>query len=133
MSFLPAGRLDEAIENYRKALEIDLASAVVYLRLGQALRLQGADQANENYAEVTIAGSKLSYAYFEWGRALRNPKVSWMKLLIEKYQKVVGAGSVPPFSTQVLGRHAQTTRQIECKVENKACKASEVVIRLFRK
>ena len=42
------GRLDEAIENYRKALEIDSASAVVYLRLGQALRLQGKlDQANE--------------------------------------------------------------------------------------
>ena len=36
-----AGRFDEAIENYRKALEIDAESAVVYLRLGQALRLQG--------------------------------------------------------------------------------------------
>jgi tetratricopeptide (TPR) repeat protein len=50
------GRLDEAIENYRKALEIDPESAVVYLRLGQALRRQGKlDQAIESYGQSIVA------------------------------------------------------------------------------
>src|SRR5215813_2443319 len=74
-----AGRLDEAIENYRKALEIDPESAVVYLRLGQALRLQGKlDQAIENYRKALSRDPKLFYAYFEWGER-SNPKVSSMK------------------------------------------------------
>ena len=68
-----AGRLDEAIENYRKALDIDPESAVVYLRLGQALRLQGKpDQAIENYRKALSRDPKLFYAYFEWGRALQS-------------------------------------------------------------
>jgi len=69
------GRFDEAIENYRKALEIDPESAVVYLRLGQTLRLQGKlDQANENYAKALLRDPKLSYALFRMGQSAPIPR-----------------------------------------------------------
>ena len=74
-----AGRFDEAIENYHKALEIDPESAVVYFRLGQALSSKASwirptkimpkhCRVIQNYLMSISNGAERS-----------NPKVSWMK------------------------------------------------------
>ena len=65
-----SGRFDEAIENYRKALEIDPESAIVYLRLGasaQAPRQAGSGQ-RELWQSI-VACPKLASAYLEWGKS----------------------------------------------------------------
>ena len=131
-----AGRFDEAIENYRKALEIDSESAVVYFRLGQALRLQGKlDQANENYSKAVsrarkLSSAYLSSAYLEWGRSLQSQ--GKLDEAIEKYRRVT---ELAPKSYLAYKFWADTLKQQGRlnEAEKMLRKASEVDPTIHRK
>jgi tetratricopeptide (TPR) repeat protein len=98
-----AGRYDEAVEQYHKALMIDPDFAIGHIFLGQAyLRNRMADQAIEEIQRaVTLSGSSLAranlaYAYAVSGKKERANEV--LRELLESSKK----GYMSPFVISII-------------------------------
>lgn len=82
------GNYPEAIEKYKKAIELDPKFQGAYYNWGNLLQRQNKyPEATEKYIKATEIDPKFANAYNNWGNALR--KLNKYPEAIEKYEKFV--------------------------------------------
>jgi tetratricopeptide (TPR) repeat protein len=115
--FADKGRFDEAIENYRKAIQINPNSAVPLYSLGLALAAQGRlDEAIENYRKAIQLNPDYRDALNDLGNALAAQ--GRFDEAIKNYYKVIQLN--PDFSTALnnLGHALTAQGRLDEAIEN---------------
>ncbi len=82
------GKVEEAIKNFQKAIEINPKYALAYQNLGHALHNQGkVEEAIKNFQKAIEINPEDDWAYYSWGHALRQQ--GKLEEAIKNYQKAI--------------------------------------------
>jgi serine/threonine protein kinase/Flp pilus assembly protein TadD len=110
------GQLDEAIQEYQRALDVDLTYAKVHNNLGTALEAKGQlDEAIAEYRKALSLGLKLALVHNNLGSALAD--TGQLDEAIQEYQKAIDVDPTHAKAHSNLGSALRDKGQLDKAIE----------------